>query len=172
MATCFSIGYLIGGILLGFSVKNLPRLISPALTYLTMGILCAAIAWGDVWVIGKLSNWADRSWLAIIPGGLIASFASVPGIPAMICAAIEIIRPELATKAQTQEFILSSAKEIYLFRDGQNVGPFEEMQLRMWMVEGKVDANEWAWCDGMTTWMPLMNLFAELTKNKLASRNL
>ena len=48
--------------------------------------------------------------------------------------------------------------EIYLLRDEKEVGPYPAEDVRSWLQEGHVAANELAWTEGLSEWQPLQQL--------------
>src|SRR4051794_19238976 len=48
--------------------------------------------------------------------------------------------------------------EIYLLRDEKEVGPYEAEDVRSWLQQGHVAANELAWTEGLAEWQPLEQL--------------
>ena len=50
---------------------------------------------------------------------------------------------------------MSEESKIWIGRDGQRFGPYDEATLRTWINEGKVSALSLAWREGMAEWRPL-----------------
>jgi hypothetical protein len=50
---------------------------------------------------------------------------------------------------------------LYIFRDNQQEGPYEEAQLRAALASGLVAADTPAWIEGTPDWLPLGSLFPE-----------
>lgn len=46
-------------------------------------------------------------------------------------------------------------RKIWVGRDGQRFGPYDEATLRAWIAEGKVEATALGWVEGMADWQPL-----------------
>ena len=52
-------------------------------------------------------------------------------------------------------------ERIWIGRDGQQYGPYEEANVRQWLRQGKLTPDTLAWRDGMGDWAPLASLFPE-----------
>lgn len=52
-------------------------------------------------------------------------------------------------------------ERIWIGRDGQQYGPYDEASVRQWLREGKLTPDTLAWRDGMGEWAPLASLFPE-----------
>jgi hypothetical protein len=50
------------------------------------------------------------------------------------------------------EKIISS---IYIYRNGQQEGPYPLERVRVWLASGQLHANDLAWYEGALNWMPL-----------------
>ncbi|QWT20041.1 DUF4339 domain-containing protein [Bacillus sp. NP157] len=50
---------------------------------------------------------------------------------------------------------MSDERKIWVGRDGQRFGPYDEPTLRAWIAEGKIAATAMGWHDGMAEWRPL-----------------
>jgi hypothetical protein len=49
-------------------------------------------------------------------------------------------------------------RTIWVGRDGQRFGPYDEATLRAWIAEGKVAAHSLGWREGMAEWRPLSEI--------------
>ena len=47
---------------------------------------------------------------------------------------------------------------IIINKDGQQLGPYSLEQARTLVLEGKIDADDWAWPDGATEWVQLRDV--------------
>src|SRR4051812_24194926 len=59
--------------------------------------------------------------------------------------------------------------EIYLLRDEKEVGPYEAEDVRSWLQQGHVAANELAWTEGLPEWQPLRQLLGLEAEDATAS---
>jgi hypothetical protein len=50
---------------------------------------------------------------------------------------------------------MTEDRKIWIGRDGQRFGPYDDATLRAWVAEGKVEATALAWYEGMAEWRPL-----------------
>lgn len=55
---------------------------------------------------------------------------------------------------------------IYLFKNNQRFGPYEENAVRQWLQNGQCSPNDFGWRNGMKDWQPLSSLFSLATENK------
>ena len=53
---------------------------------------------------------------------------------------------------------LSLAMSIVINKDGLQLGPYSLEQARTLVLEGTIDADDWAWPDGATEWVQLRNV--------------
>ena len=53
---------------------------------------------------------------------------------------------------------MAGDEKIWIGRNGQKFGPYDEAVLRRWVAEGKVEADALAWRTGMPEWVPLATL--------------
>jgi len=51
--------------------------------------------------------------------------------------------------------------EIWIGRDGERHGPYQEDEVRAWLVSGKVSPADLAWREGLADWQPLSVLFPD-----------
>ncbi|MCX7512522.1 RDD family protein [Frateuria sp. STR12] len=51
--------------------------------------------------------------------------------------------------------------EIWIGRDGQRHGPYKEEDVRLWLREGKLAAEDLGWYEGLADWQPLSVLFRD-----------
>jgi len=55
-----------------------------------------------------------------------------------------------------------AARNIYLGRDGQTLGPYSDQQLRKFLAEGRVADNDLVWREGKPDWRPVSEVVAAL----------
>ena len=48
--------------------------------------------------------------------------------------------------------------DIYLHKDGQQLGPFSESELRTQLSGGRINETDLAWAEGNTDWQPLSTI--------------
>ncbi len=48
--------------------------------------------------------------------------------------------------------------QIYIYRDGQQQGPYSDEDITRYIKEGGIKRDDLAWCDGCADWMPLAKL--------------
>ncbi|MHA6206302.1 RDD family protein [Dyella soli] len=51
--------------------------------------------------------------------------------------------------------------EVWIGRDGERHGPYQEAEVRQWLRSGEVSASDLGWHEGLTDWQPLSTLFPE-----------
>ncbi len=51
--------------------------------------------------------------------------------------------------------------EIWIGRDGERHGPYQEKDVREWLRSGKVSPDDLAWYEGLADWQPLSVLFRD-----------
>lgn len=49
--------------------------------------------------------------------------------------------------------------EVWIGRDGERHGPYQEADVRQWLRSGQVNPDDLGWFDGMRDWQPLRTLF-------------
>jgi hypothetical protein len=47
---------------------------------------------------------------------------------------------------------------IYIHKNGQKLGPFDESQISEGIKNGQFTLDDLAWSEGQAEWLPLMNL--------------
>ncbi|MBU6401120.1 MAG: DUF4339 domain-containing protein [Verrucomicrobia bacterium] len=57
--------------------------------------------------------------------------------------------------------------EFYIYRDGQQLGPYSIEALQDLLRLGSISSNDLAWREGLTDWRPLRVLLADLSSNEL-----
>jgi hypothetical protein len=65
---------------------------------------------------------------------------------------------------------MTDARNIWVGRDGQRFGPYDEATLRAWIAEGKVEATAMGWAEGMAEWQPLHVLLGIAVPPPMAGR--
>ena len=55
--------------------------------------------------------------------------------------------------------------DIFIFRDGQQYGPYPEADCRSYVLDGQLQQNDLAWHEGMSDWKPLSDVLSDLEKN-------
>lgn len=56
---------------------------------------------------------------------------------------------------------------IYILKNGQQLGPFNETEVRDKMNAGQFTPNDWGWYEGLTNWQPLSTLMAKLSQSNI-----
>lgn len=51
--------------------------------------------------------------------------------------------------------------EVWIGRDGERHGPYEEVDVRQWLRSGQVSPQDLGWYEGLADWQPLSVLFPE-----------
>jgi uncharacterized RDD family membrane protein YckC len=51
--------------------------------------------------------------------------------------------------------------EIWIGRNGERHGPYQESDVRQWLRDGEVSGDDLGWRDGLADWQPLSTLFPE-----------
>lgn len=51
--------------------------------------------------------------------------------------------------------------EVWIGRNGERHGPYQEAQVRDWLRSGQLSADDLGWHDGLADWQPLSVLFAQ-----------
>jgi uncharacterized RDD family membrane protein YckC len=59
--------------------------------------------------------------------------------------------------------------EIWIGRDGERHGPYQEEDVRQWLRSGQVSGGDLAWHEGLADWQPLSALFPEEVRNAAPS---
>jgi hypothetical protein len=52
--------------------------------------------------------------------------------------------------------------QIFIYRDGQNQGPYNLEQVQACLIVGTLTATDFAWCEGLANWISLSALVAQL----------
>src|SRR5580658_8553219 len=47
---------------------------------------------------------------------------------------------------------------LLIHKDGQQLGPYSLEEARLLVLSGELDANDWAWPDDATEWLPLKDV--------------
>lgn len=58
---------------------------------------------------------------------------------------------------------MSSEANIWIGQDGEKYGPYTEADVRQWIGEGRFGPRTLAWRDGMAAWVPLAQLFPDVS---------
>lgn len=58
--------------------------------------------------------------------------------------------------------------EVWIGRDGERHGPYQESDIRAWLRSGQVSPQDLGWYEGLADWQPLASLFPEVTAQQAA----
>lgn len=62
-------------------------------------------------------------------------------------------------KTLNTEQHVGTSSLIYIYKNNQRFGPYEESAVRQWLQNGQCSLNDLGWRDGMKDWLPLGVLF-------------
>jgi hypothetical protein len=62
-------------------------------------------------------------------------------------------------KAQNIEQHVGTSSLIYIYKNNQRFGPYEESAVRQWLQNGQCSLNDLGWRNGMKDWLPLSAFF-------------
>ena len=56
--------------------------------------------------------------------------------------------------------------EVWIGRDGERHGPYQDQDVRQWLRSGQVSRDDLAWYEGLADWQPLSLLFPDEVQNE------
>jgi hypothetical protein len=59
-------------------------------------------------------------------------------------------------------------RKFHLSRDGQTLGPYSDEELRQFLAEGRLTANDFVWWEGQADWRPASEVFDVLSPDRAA----
>jgi len=87
--------------------------------------------------------------------------AQPPEIPLASSLTTQPVDPVVSlTKAEPPALKIPE-RQIYLWQNNEQTGPFEEHEVRTRLASGALSAQDLAWREGMTDWQPLRDIFKE-----------